>query len=198
MPKIEASTVAEHRAMREQQVLQTASDLLVEGGPQALSPAAVAKRARISRTAVYHYYPSSAELLLGALEHLMAQAVRELEAAVDEAGPGPMDKIEAYVRTSLHSAATGYCAGLIDPSAIPDNQRSRLAEWHERLLAPLRDIAQDCSAPDATLAAQLVQGMIDAAARAVAEGKNLREVTETTLVLLRAALGRPHGGVTVP
>lgn len=192
MPKIEASTVAEHRAMREEQVLQAAADLLIEGGPQALTPAAVAKRATISRTAVYHYYPSSADLLIGALEHLIAQTVHDLEAAIAEAGPGPMAQIEAYVRTSLASAATGYCAGLVDSSAIPESHRDELREWHERLLAPLRAIAQDCKAPDATLAAQLVQGMIDAAARAVVHGADLAEVTETTLVLLRAALGRPH------
>lgn len=196
MPKIDAPSVAEHRAMREQQVLQAAADLLVEGGPQALSPAAVAKLSRISRTAVYHYYPSTADLLAGALEHLMATAVHDLEDAVAAAGPGPMEKIEAYVRASLTSAATGYCAGLVDPSAIPPAQRQQLAQWHERLLAPLREVAQDCKAPDATLAAQLVQGMIDAAAKAVSEGRDLAYVTETTLVLLRAALARPHGGVT--
>ncbi|MDO5700645.1 MAG: TetR/AcrR family transcriptional regulator [Bowdeniella nasicola] len=198
MPKIEASTVMEHRAMREQQVLQSAADLLVQGGPKNLTPAAVAKRAKISRTAVYHYYPSSADLLIGALDHLMASAVHDLEDAIENAGPGPMDKIEAYVRTSLRSAATGYCAGIAEPTVIPASHRGRLQHWHDRLLAPLRDIAQDCKAPDATLAAQLVQGMIDAAARAVADGADLDEVTATTLVLLHAALGRPHGGVTVP
>ena len=90
MPKIEAGTVAEHRAMREQQVLQAAADLLVDGGPQALTPAAVAKRAKISRTAVYHYYPSSADLLIGALEHLMEIAVTEIDDAVAASDPAPM------------------------------------------------------------------------------------------------------------
>ena len=195
MPKIEAGTVAEHRAMREQQVLKASADLLVDGGPQALTPAAVAKRAKISRTAVYHYYPSSADLLIGALEHLMEIAVTEIDDAVAASDPAPMAKIEAYVRASLQTAATGYCAGLVDPSLIPEAHRGTIGAWHERMLAPLKDVAHDCKAPDATLAAQLVQGMIDAAARAVADGADLNEVTQTTLVLLRAGLANPH---TVP
>ena len=43
MPKIEAPTVAEHRAMRRRAVVDNAVDLLVSEGPAALTPAAVAK-----------------------------------------------------------------------------------------------------------------------------------------------------------
>lgn len=192
MPKIEASTVAEHRAMREQQVLGAAADLLLNGGSSALTPAAVAAAAKISRTSIYHYFPSGSDLLLATLEYLMEKSVAELEAAMQAAGPSPLDKIEAYVRASLSSATAGYCAGVIEPQDLPTDQCGRLREWHDRLLAPLIDAAERCKAPDSPLAARLVQGMIDAAARAIADGNDRQQVIDTTLMLLRAAFSNPH------
>lgn len=192
MPKIEASTVAEHRAMREQQVLGAAADLLLNGGSSALTPAAVAAAAKISRTSIYHYFPSGPDLLLATLEYLMEKSVAELEAAMQAAGPSPLDKIEAYVHASLSSATAGYCAGIIEPQDLPTDQCGRLREWHDRLLAPLIDAAERCKAPDSPLAARLVQGMIDAAARAIADGNDRQQVIETTLMLLRAAFSNPH------
>lgn len=196
MPKIEAKTVAEHRAMRERDMLAAAAEILHEGGPSALNPSAVARRAGMSRTAVYHYYPTSADLLMGALDFLMDAAVATLESAIEEAGDSPMEQIEAYVRASLGAARSHYCTNSVDSGAIGEDHRERLAAWHERLLAPLCRIAEGCKAPNAELAARLVQGMIDGAIQAIAHGEDETEVLETTLLLLRSALG--HGHVAPP
>ncbi|MDO5724340.1 MAG: TetR/AcrR family transcriptional regulator [Flaviflexus sp.] len=194
MPKIEANTVAEHRAMREANILAAAAQILNEGGPTALNPSAAARRAGMSRTAVYHYYPTSADLLMGALDYLMDKAVAKLEDAINEAGDSPMEQIEAYVRASLGAARSHYCTSSVDAVPIGEEHRERLHAWHERLLAPLCQIAAGCRAPNAELAARLVQGMIDGAVRAIAQGADEAETTETTLLLLRSALGHGHVG----
>lgn len=192
MPKIEAKTVAEHRAMREKEMVAAAADLLHHGGPSALTPSAVARHAGMSRTAVYHYYPTAADLLMGALDYLMDEAVTALEEAVDAAGDEPMAQIEAYVTASLSAARSHYCTSAVDAGAIPKEHRERLAAWHDRLLAPLCTIAHGCKAPNAELAAMLIQGMIDGGIRAIAHGADERDTLDTTLMMLRGALRHGH------
>ena len=52
-PKITASTIAEQRAMRQEQIIQTALSMAIEGGAQSITMSAVARAAGISRSALY-------------------------------------------------------------------------------------------------------------------------------------------------
>ena len=63
MPKINASTVAEHRAHQREALIGAAIDILVNEGATAVTPAAVGARAGLARSSVYQYFDSSAALL---------------------------------------------------------------------------------------------------------------------------------------
>ena len=63
MPKIEAPTVAEHRANQERALLDAARELLLAGGRAAITPAAVGAAAGLARSSVYKYFSSGEEIL---------------------------------------------------------------------------------------------------------------------------------------
>ena len=65
MPKIAAATVAENRELRRDALLAAAATLMQRGG--SFTVAEVAKEVGLSRSAVYEYYRSAAELIADVL-----------------------------------------------------------------------------------------------------------------------------------
>ena len=61
MPKISAPTVAEHRVRQRDALLHAATELLVDGGVSAVTPAAVGAAAGLARPSVYQYFSSGAD-----------------------------------------------------------------------------------------------------------------------------------------
>ncbi|MSY55222.1 MAG: TetR family transcriptional regulator, partial [Actinobacteria bacterium] len=55
MPRINTATLSEHRDWRRNQLIAAASAIALEQGGQAITVAAVAERAGLSRTSVYEY-----------------------------------------------------------------------------------------------------------------------------------------------
>ncbi len=164
MPKIDAPTVAEHRALREKAVITAAVDLLVTEGGAAVTPGAVAREAGLARTSVYQYFPSTGALLGAALEALARQCEHRLTRAVAEAGADPRDRIGAYVRTRvliLHDSATPGVEQ--ETSTVPADVRERLRSFEERSSAPLRDAVRDLGVDDPATVATLIEGTLAAA-----------------------------------
>ena len=77
MPKIETHTLAEHRDWRRNQLIEAAAAIALESGGEAITVAAVAARAGLSRTSVYEYFASSADLAADLI-------IEELKNFVDE------------------------------------------------------------------------------------------------------------------
>ena len=63
MPRIETQTLAEHRDWRRNQLIEAAASIALESGGAAITVAAVAQRAGLSRTSVYEYFGSGSELV---------------------------------------------------------------------------------------------------------------------------------------
>jgi len=63
MPRIETETLAEHRDWRRNQLIDAAASIAMESGGAAITVAAVAQRAGLSRTSVYEYFGSGSELV---------------------------------------------------------------------------------------------------------------------------------------
>jgi AcrR family transcriptional regulator len=62
MPRIHTENLSTHRDWRRTQLIQAAASIALESGGSAVTVAAVAARAGLSRTSVYEYFGSSAEL----------------------------------------------------------------------------------------------------------------------------------------
>src|SRR3954466_8360988 len=100
MPRISADTVAEHRANRLRALLDAGRDLVTEGGPDALTLAALARRVGLSRPSLYEYFRSREELVAAIVTDELPEWTRHLDRAV-AAADGVPAKIEAYLRTEL-------------------------------------------------------------------------------------------------
>jgi AcrR family transcriptional regulator len=172
VPRINAPTLAEHQTQRRAAVVGAAVDLLIVSGPAAVTPAAVAAAAGLARSSVYQYFPSTGALVAGAVEQAFAQATAALEAALGGA-TSPGDRVASYVDAALDAAIDGHrpMASLAGAD-LPAECRDRVAELHERMLAPLVAALRDLGVDDAAGVAGLVNAVLVAAAGQVVRGES--------------------------
>ena len=89
-------TQAERTAVTRTRLLDAALEVLAERGYAATTTVEVARRAGVSRGAQLHHFPTKAELLAAAVEHLYARRRAEYRAAVG-AMPEGADRIDTAV-----------------------------------------------------------------------------------------------------
>ena len=189
MPRIEAPTVAEHNAMRRRQVIEAAADELRDGGLAGFTPAAVAKRAGLARSSMYQYSPSTDALLGAAITTLLQRSRDRAIAAVDTADT-PAARVSAYIRAAIADARDGHSAALeISGVAMPEVCREGVRVLHEQLREPLLSALRDAEVPDPQTLAVLVQGLVNAAASAVAHGAALERIEAGTIDLVLRGAG---------
>lgn len=189
MPKIEAATVAEHRAMKERQVIDAAVELLTGAGPGAVTPAAVAHRSGLARTSVYQYAGSAAELVAVAVEELFRRADAEVVAALESAGSDPWARLEAIVRAVLAGAEAGHSPNhTIEVEQLPAEQRARLGDLHGRLMAPLHEAIADSGAADPEPLTALTWGAVNGIEPLIQRGLPLDRAVTLTVDFVRAGV----------
>lgn len=107
MPKIDAPTVAQHRAARREALLEAARRLLSEPGrAEAPSIGEIAESAGISRPAVYSYFASRDDLLIAAVHDAFPTWIAYLEEAMGAVNT-PAEKVLEYVDANLRLMARG-------------------------------------------------------------------------------------------
>ncbi len=195
MPRISAPTVAEHRVRQRDALLRAATELLVAGGVNAVTPAAVGAAAGLARPSVYQYFSSGADILASVIEDAFPRANEALRVALESAN-GPAERLDTYVRESLRLARDGAHrpAAALAAAQLPDECMARLRELHHEQAAPFLRALQELETPDLELTAQLLGGVLEAAMRAIESGASLDAVTERTLTLVRAAVRRNRSG----
>src|SRR5690606_23397613 len=158
----------EHRTMQRAALLDAARSLLSEGGTEALTFPALARRTGLARSSVYEYFRSRAAVVeeLCAVDFPIWAA--EVEAAMAEEETSE-SKIEAYVRCQLnlvgdrrHRAVVAISAGELDAGA-----REKIRAAHGGLIGMVVDALADLGHQQPRLAAMLLQGVVDAAVRRI-------------------------------
>ena len=189
MPKISAATVAEHRAMKERQVIDAAVELLTTQGTSAVTPAAVAQRAGLARTSVYQYARSGPDLVALAVEELFIQANAALSAALEEAGAEPVARLEAIIRTALEGAADNHAPDqAVDFAALEVEQRERLRQLHNDLLAPLSEAIAATGAEDVASLTALSWGAINGVVPLIEHGMAVERAVTVAVAYVRAGV----------
>ncbi|RSS82643.1 TetR/AcrR family transcriptional regulator [Streptomyces sp. WAC06614] len=185
--------MAEHRTMQRAALLDAARSLLSDGGTEALTFPALAERTGLARSSVYEYFRSRAAVVeeLCAVDFPVWAA--EIEAAM-EAVEEPQAKIEAYVRSQLalvgdrrHRAVVAISASELDAGA-----REKIRAAHGGLVAMVVEALAALGHARPTLAAMLLQGVVDAAVRRIELGaaEDPAEVTEVAVAMaLRGVRG---------
>jgi AcrR family transcriptional regulator len=108
MPKIDAPTVAEHRAQVQARLIDAAESILREGPSQPLTAAAVSAQAGIARNSIYRYVDSVDDLRELVVRRYLPDWLEAVDAEMAEA-VSPEDQIVTWVEANLQQAAdTGH------------------------------------------------------------------------------------------
>jgi AcrR family transcriptional regulator len=182
MPKIAASTVAEHRARQRDLLVSAARDLLIGGGYPALTFSALAARTGLARPTIYTYFRSKDDLVVALCEAEFPLVAAEIQRAVERATT-PRDQIAAFVRAQLRVAQQSRyrIVHALASAPLADEARQRIMALHRELVPSAVPLFVRAGHPRPALAAALLQGLINAAVTAIDAGEPPRRVIETTV-----------------
>ncbi len=180
MPRITAATVAEHREQRRDALLDAATAVLRERGD--VTVGAVAKRAGISRTAVYEYYNSAADLIADVLVDELTMWIDHLEAAVDGIDD-PRERLSTWIRTALAYVADGRhslvrAAGRSD---LPPVRRAQVQSLHQRLAGSVHGALRELGSADPDRLASYIWSVTEAATRHIESGRDADEEIDAAI-----------------
>ncbi|MFA1547918.1 TetR/AcrR family transcriptional regulator [Actinomadura chokoriensis] len=171
MPKIQAPTIAEHRAAQRAALLDAARTLLSEEAERAPSMADVARQAGLARSSVYAYFKSRDDLLDALIVDTFPRWSAYVEAQMGKAG-SPGDRVLAYVYANLRLVARGdhALARALAATGRTDTLANSSRLLHDELQTPLREALADHGASDPAGTAELVQSVVYALTRMIEEG----------------------------
>ena len=175
MPRINAETLAEHRAQQRRAILDAARDLLAEAsrdpGGKAPSLADVGRRTGLARTSLYQYFGSREELMDAVIADVFPRWQERLHSAMSEV-EGRGAKARAYCRVSLELVAEGEHAVV---SGLSLHARDRVTtagkELHDTVVRPMIEAlggSHDL--------AEMVQSVVWTASRQIEDGRDVPTV----------------------
>jgi AcrR family transcriptional regulator len=181
MPKIETKTLSQHRDWRRSQLIDAAAAIALESGGGAVTVAAVAARAGLSRTSVYEYFASSADLAADLVIEELTTFAQELQ-EISAAGQSPAEAIDLWIEGSLQYIADGrhLLAKALNAIDLPRNRSAAIGMAHKALLAPLRSKLEELGISDINFALTLIQSTTDGASRRIESGDDAEIVIKTT------------------
>lgn len=170
MPKIAAPTVAEHREQRRDALVAAAADVMRESG--SVTMASVAARAGLSRSAVYEYYSSAADLIADVVVDEMNLWIDYLAEAVAHI-EDPRARLESWIRHALAYVADGRHALVraAGDASLPPVRRAQVQALHRELAAPLHEALSAIGIADADRITTYVWGVVEGATRRIESGR---------------------------
>lgn len=182
MPRISTSTVAKHREWRRQQLVAAACEIALEKGGQAVTVAAVAEHAGLSRTSVYEYFGSSEELIADLVLDELSRFSNVLQSAISDTNDAFL-AIEQWVEAALRYIADGrhLLAKALSAITAPKDRAREIGAAHQALLAPLAKALNDIGVKDIAQALSLIQAVTDVSTKRIESGSNAElEITSAT------------------
>jgi AcrR family transcriptional regulator len=189
MPRISASTLVEHRAQRRDALVESAARLLRDHGT--ISVSAVAEDVGLSRSAVYEYYSSAADLIADVLVDEMVLWADTLAEALESTDGDP---VRVWIDTVISYAADGRHAFVRAAGRVPlpAVRRAQVQAVHRGLLDPLvRALGGDRRA---IRSAQYVWGVTESAMNAVDAGADPHVQADLAWCFCQAGLQRINAG----
>jgi AcrR family transcriptional regulator len=191
MPKIAAPTVAENRELRRDALLTAAADLMTRSG--SFTVAEVAREVGLSRSAVYEYYSSAAELIADVLVDEFSSWTASLTASA-RADAEPGDRVHNWIHGVLAYVVDGRHALLRAAGSIelPDTRREELSTLHQALIAPLVAALEAMGSTDPERQARYVWGVVEVAIARIENGETTPDDESAALIsFVDAALRGP-------
>src|SRR5690554_889086 len=195
MPRINAPTVADHRAQRIRAILDAARRLMEETG-EPPSMGEIGSRAGLARSSVYQYFSSVEELLTAVAAEVFPDWIERVLERVAEA-PTSGAKVWAYIEENIAIFASPELAvaQVLARVISPQEFQAPMKEFHVRLQVPLKEALVDLGEPDPETMAQLIDALImKATSDRSDEDPHETNAGDSSLALLRRLLG-PYLGL---
>ena len=171
VPRIQEANIREQRAMRQRQLIDAAMSLALEGGVNAVTVASVAKRAGLSRSSIYEYFSSSADLIADLVLEELENYNNRLQSSV--AGiEEPYLYLELWIKESLQYVIDGrhILVKSLNSVNTPNFRKSEIALGHKRLVASMKKPFESLGIKDIGAALSYLQSAIDSAAQRIEAG----------------------------
>jgi len=189
MPKIQAPTVALHRELRRQQLIDAAMELALTDGAQSITVAAVATKAGLARSSIYEYFASSADLVADLVLEELDYYTQRLANAVGSASD-PYLRIELWISESLRYVADGrhMLVKSLNTINTPEARKDEIAMGHRRMMAPLQQSLDEVGVSDIGIAATLLASAVDAASIRIDAGNDAELEIQSAVTFALAGL----------
>jgi AcrR family transcriptional regulator len=176
MPRIETETLAEHRDWRRNQLIDAAASIAMESGGAAITVAAVAQRAGLSRTSVYEYFGSGSELVADLVIDELKSFAQTLNAAVADCADAQC-VVTCWVKGALTYIADGrhLLAKALNATAMPQSRSQQIGMAHRALMAPLVKAVTELGVKDSHRALSFIQAITDASTKRIESGHEAEE-----------------------
>ena len=173
MPRLETETLSQHRDWPRNQLIEAAASIALESGGAAVTVAAVAQRAGLSRTSVYEYFGSSADLVADLVLEELNEFANYLQVAVSTSIQ-PIASISAWIEGALLYIADGrhLLAKALNASALPQERVAAIGAAHRALLAPLVVQLTAMGVKDTQRALLFIQAVTDVSTKRIESGHN--------------------------
>ena len=203
-PKITASTIVEQRAMRQEQIIQTALSMAIEDGAQSITMSAVARAAGISRSALYEYFSSSADLISDLILDEL-NSYRSRLASATSRSHIPLEQVSIWIDESLAYVVDGrhMLAKSLNSIAPPEFRREEIRAAHIALMLTLKNPLDALGIPMGSPAISLLQSAIEVATKRIESGKDPELEVQSAKAFVLAGLkalaerAKPEGIKTV-
>jgi AcrR family transcriptional regulator len=177
MPQVVRPTRRRMRApARRAQLLDIATQLVVEQGFHAISVESIAQHAGITRAVIYQHFGDLQALLEAVIDREMTRALSQVsETALSDLSEGDshelmLESLDAYLR-AVRDHPTTWRLVLIPPEGAPQKLRRAIAQGRQSVLAQLvsavRPGLRDTDPNDAELTARVLSAISDEYARLV-------------------------------
>jgi AcrR family transcriptional regulator len=187
MPKIQAPTLAQHREQRRDALVDAATTVMRESGT--VTMAAVAERTGLSRSAVYEYYRSAADLIADVVVDELAAWIDHLAVAVEHVDD-PRQRLETWIRAALAYVADGRHALVraAGDASLPPVRRAQVQALHRELAAPVLASLRDLGVSDADRIASYVWGVVETATRHIEAGRPADDEVDAAIAFALAGV----------
>jgi AcrR family transcriptional regulator len=182
MPRIATQRLAQHRDWRRGQLIDAAASIAMESGGQAVTVAAVAHRAGLSRTSVYEYFASSADLVADLVIDELNGFAHYLNDEIAQA-KSPSECVELWIKGALTYIADGrhLLAKALNATTLPQERAHQIKVAHRGLLAPLMDSLEKLQVEDVQQALAFIQAVTDTSTKRIEAGHNsTKEIEKAT------------------
>lgn len=170
-------------------ILSSAVDLVVEGGAEALTMSAIAKKSGMSRPGVYQYFSSKEDVVADLLLDELKLWGNFLENAI-ESNSNPQRRVEGWLEGTIEYMQSGHHQLVRQLSAIasPEFRIAEIRNAHIQLMKPLLQSLSELGISDSERVATHIQGILDTTVKRIDGGNDAVSESEYALSLVRAIL----------